>query len=52
MSQKADGISLARLPLYRLMTEELQARNADLTDDEADNLVEEAVSWVRTGQPG
>jgi len=38
--------------LYRLMVEELQARNADLTDTELDDLVEEAVNWARTGQRG
>ena len=38
--------------LYRLMVEEVQARNADLTGEELDALVEEAVNWARTGRPG
>lgn len=38
--------------LYRLMVEEVQARNADLPGEELDTLVEEAVNWARTGRPG
>lgn len=38
--------------LYRLMVEEVQARNADLPEDELENLVEEAVRWTRTGRSG
>lgn len=37
--------------LYRLMVEEIQTRNTDLTEDELENLVDEAVSWARTGHP-
>ena len=36
--------------LYRLMVEEIQARNADLPEDELENLVEEAVRWTRSGR--
>lgn len=35
--------------LYRLMVEEIQSRNADLSDDELEALVEDAVRWTRTG---
>ncbi len=35
--------------LYRLMVEEVQARNADVPEDELEDLVEEAVRWARTG---
>ena len=38
--------------LYRLMVEEIQARNTDITDGELEDLVEEAVNWARTGHPG
>ncbi len=36
--------------LYRLMVEEIQARNLDVTEDELEDLVEEAVRWARTGR--
>ena len=36
--------------LYRLMVEEVQARNADLPEDELDDLVEDAVRWARSGR--
>lgn len=36
--------------LYRLMVEEIQARNADLSEDELEDLVEEAVRWTRSGR--
>lgn len=35
--------------LYRLMVEEIQARNADMSEDELEDLVEDAVRWSRTG---
>lgn len=35
--------------LYRLMVEEIQARNADLPENELEDLVEEAVRWTRAG---
>jgi len=35
--------------LYRLMVEEIQARNVDLPEDELEDLVEEAVRWTRSG---
>ena len=35
--------------LYRLMVEDIQARNADITDDELEDLVEEGVRWARKG---
>lgn len=38
--------------LYRLMVEEIQARNADLSEDEMEDLVEEAVRWTRSGHSG
>jgi len=38
--------------LYRLMVEEVQARNADLSEDELEDLVEEAVRWTRSGRSG
>jgi len=38
--------------LYRLMVEEIQARNADLPEDELEDLVEEAVRWTRSGRSG
>lgn len=38
--------------LYRLMVEEIQARNADLHEDELEDLVEEAVRWTRSGRSG
>lgn len=38
--------------LYRLMVEEIQARNADLPEDELEDLVEEAVRWARSGRTG
>ena len=38
--------------LYRLMVEEIQARNADLSEDELEDLVEEAVRWTRSGRSG
>ena len=38
--------------LYRLMVEEIQARNADLPEDELEDLVEEAVRWTRSGRTG
>lgn len=38
--------------LYRLMVEEVQARNADLSEDELEDLVEEAVRWTRSGHSG
>lgn len=37
--------------LYRLMVEEVQARNADLPEEELEDLVEEAVRWTRSGHP-
>lgn len=36
--------------IYRLTVEEVQSRNADVPEDELDELVEEAVRWARTGQ--
>lgn len=36
--------------LYRLMVEEIQARNADLPEEELEDLVEEAVRWTRSGR--
>lgn len=36
--------------LYRLMVEEIQARNADLSEDELESLVEDAVRWSRSGR--
>ena len=38
--------------LYRLMVEEIQARNADLPEEELEDLVEEAVRWTRSGRTG
>lgn len=38
--------------LYRLMVEEIQARNADLSEDDLEDLVEEAVRWARSGRTG
>ncbi len=38
--------------LYRLMVAEVQARNADLSEDELEDLVEEAVRWARSGRSG
>jgi len=35
--------------LYRLMVAEIQAQNADLSEDELEDLVEEAVRWARSG---
>lgn len=35
--------------LYRLTVEEVQARNADVSDDELAGLIEEAVRWARAG---
>jgi len=35
--------------LYRLMVEEIQARNTDITEDELEDLIEEGVRWARTG---
>ena len=36
--------------LYRLMVEEIQDRNEDLSDDEIIELVDEAVEWARKGR--
>lgn len=36
--------------LYRLMVEEIQDRNQDLSDDEIIELVDEAVEWARKGR--
>jgi len=35
--------------LHRLMVEEIQARNADLSEEELEDLVEEAVRRARSG---
>lgn len=34
------------------MVEEIHARNADLPEDELEDLVEEAVRWSRSGRSG
>jgi len=36
--------------LYRLTVEEVQARNADVSDDDLQELVDEAVRWARSGR--
>lgn len=36
--------------LYRLMVEDIQTRNSDLSEEEVLKLVDEAVRWARTGR--
>ncbi|HZJ09536.1 MAG TPA: ribbon-helix-helix domain-containing protein [Trueperaceae bacterium] len=36
--------------LYHLMVNDIQERNKDLSEQEIENLVDEAVRWARTGR--
>lgn len=36
--------------LYRLMVEEIQERNSGTPEDELEELVNDAISWARTGR--
>jgi hypothetical protein len=36
--------------LYRLTVDEVQARNADLSEDEIESIIEDAVQWSRSGR--